>query len=207
MENLKDLLITEGRLNKFLEVLKKKQKDLEVFVDNVKNEHNFSAIVRSCDAVGVLNLYYRYEGNKENLINENISRGSHKWVFLNKVDNIDEFFTKKKEEGVQIVATYLSDKSVHFRKIDYTKPTLIVMGNELEGVSKEILKYTDHQIIIPMYGMVQSLNVSVATAIVLYEAERQRSEKGMYDKPTLSEEEIKSILYKWGREDIIKRKR
>ncbi len=201
---MKELFITENRLKKFLKVLNKKQKDLEVFVDNVKNEHNFSAIVRTCDAVGVLNLYYRYEGNKENLINESISRGSHKWVFLNKVENIEEFFLNKKREGFQIVATYLSDNSIHFRKIDYTKPTLIVMGNELEGVSEEILKFTDYQIIIPMYGMVQSLNVSVATAVVLYEAERQRYEKGMYNKPTLTQEEIEKIIYKWGREDIIK---
>jgi tRNA (guanosine-2'-O-)-methyltransferase len=201
---MKELFITENRLKKFLKVLSKKQKDLEVFVDNVKNEHNFSAIVRTCDAVGVLNLYYRYEGNKENLINESISRGSHKWIFLNKIENIEEFFLNKKEDGFQIVATYLSENSIHFRKIDYTKPTLIVMGNELEGVSKEILKFTDHQIIIPMYGMVQSLNVSVATAVVLYEAERQRYEKGMYNKPTISQEEIEKIIYKWGREDIIK---
>jgi tRNA (guanosine-2'-O-)-methyltransferase len=200
----KDLFVTEGRLKKFLSVLSKKQKDLEVFIDNVKNEHNFSAIVRTCDAVGVLNLYYRYEGNKQNLINESISRGSHKWVFLNKVDNIEKFFKEKKEKGFQIVATYLSDDSIHFRKIDYTKPTVVVMGNELEGVSEDILRFTDHKIIIPMYGMVQSLNVSVATAVVLYEAERQRSEKGMYEKPTLSEEEIKNIIYKWGREDILK---
>ncbi len=200
------MFITEERLKKIRKILEKRQKDLQVFTDNVKNQHNFSAILRTCDAVGVLYLYYRFLGQGE-LINEEITMGSHKWVFHEEIDDIDSFFKKKKEEGFQIVATYLSDESIDFREIDYTEPTLIVVGNEVHGVSEEVLKYADKQIIIPMYGMAQSLNVSVATGVILYEAQRQRSIKGLYDKPSLSEEEIQNIINKWSTEDVIKQKK
>ena len=93
--------------------------------------------------------------------------------------------------------------SVHFRSVDYTKPTVIVVGNELEGVSEEVGKVADVNVVIPMYGMAQSLNVSVATAVLLYEAERQRSQRGLYEKPQLTLEEIKAILKKWAYEDVI----
>jgi len=199
------MFITEKRAEKIVKVLEKRQKDLQVFSDNVTNQHNFSAIMRTCDAVGILYLYYRYLGNEE-IINEEITMGSHKWIIHEEIKDIDSFFTKKKDEGFQIVATYLSDDSVHFRNIDYTKPTLIVVGNEINGVSKEVMKYADKKIIIPMYGMAQSLNVSVATGVILYEAQRQREEKGMYGKPSLTPEEIENILKKWATQDLIKHK-
>ena len=199
------MFITEKRARKIKAVLEKRQKDLQVFSDNVTNQHNFSAIMRTCDAVGVLYLYYRYLGNEE-IINEEITMGSHKWIIHEEIKDIDSFFQKKKNEGFQIVVTHLSKDSIHFREIDYTKPTLIVVGNEINGVSEEVLKYADQKIIIPMYGMAQSLNVSVATGVILYEAQRQREEKGMYEKPTLTPEEIESILNRWATQDLVKHK-
>jgi len=82
-----------------------------------------------------------------------------------------------------------------------------VVGNELEGVSEEVDRIADINVVIPMYGMAQSLNVSVATAILLYEAERQRSKKGFYEQPQLSFEEIKNILEKWAYEDVIEERK
>ena len=200
------MLITEKRLKKIKNILEKRQKDLQVFTDNVKNQHNFSAILRTCDAVGVLYLYYRFLGQGE-LINEEITMGSHKWVIHKEITDIGKFFKEKKSQGFQIVATYLSEDSVNFRKVDYTKPTLIVVGNEVHGVSEEVLEYADTKIIIPMYGMAQSLNVSVATGVILYEAQRQREEKGMYSRKSLTDEEINRIINKWSYEDVIKYKK
>ncbi len=192
-------LVELQRLRKLVEILLRRQKDLILFSENVKNEHNFSAIIRTCDAVGVLNIYYTYDGNKTKIYNEHITMGSHKWVFLHKVENAVETLKGLKEKGFQVVATRLVGNSVHFREVDYTKPTVVVVGNELEGVSEEVASVADYNVVIPMYGMAQSLNVSVATAVILYEAERQRSLKGLYDKPQLSLEEIKEILRKWAR--------
>jgi tRNA (guanosine-2'-O-)-methyltransferase len=200
-------LVEEQRLKKFISILLKRQKDLIVFSENVQNEHNFSAIIRTCDAVGVLHIFYTYLGNKEKIYNEHITMGSHKWVFLHRVDNAVEKLKELKSKGFQIVATRLIDKSIHFRKVDYTKPTVIVVGNELEGVSEEVASVADYNVIIPMYGMAQSLNVSVATAVLLYEAQRQREEKGFYESPQLTLDEIKTILQKWAYEDIIRERR
>ena len=196
-------LVEPQRLRKLVEILLRRQKDLILFSENVKNEHNFSAIIRTCDAVGVLNIYYTYEGNKTKIYNEHITMGSHKWVFLHRVENAVKILKGFKEKGFQIVATRLVGNSVHFREVDYTKPTVVVVGNELEGVSEKVASVADYNVVIPMYGMAQSLNVSVATAVILYEAERQRSLKGFYNKPHLSLEEIKEILQKWAYKDII----
>ncbi|RTZ58745.1 MAG: tRNA (guanine-N2)-dimethyltransferase [Gammaproteobacteria bacterium] len=205
LERLKgeEYLVEPQRLRKLVEVLLKRQKDLVVFSENVKNEHNFSAIIRTCDAVGVLNIYYTYDGNKTKIYNEHITMGSHKWVFLHRVEDAVLTLEEFKKKGFQVVATRLSPDSVCFREIDYTKPTVVVVGNELKGVSEEVSQIADINVIIPMYGMAQSLNVSVATAVILYEAQRQRSQKGMYNKPQLTVEEIKKILKKWAYEDII----
>ncbi len=208
LELLKDenYLVEPQRLKRLLEVLLRRQKDLILFSENVKNEHNFSAIIRTCDSVGVLNIYYTYEGSKTKIYNENITMGSHKWVFLHRVQDAVETLTNLKKEGFQIVATRLVGNSIHFREVDYTKPTVVVVGNELDGVSEKVASVADYNVVIPMYGMAQSLNVSVATAVILYEAERQRSQKGMYNKPQLSLEEIKRILQKWAYEDVIREK-
>ncbi len=209
LEKLKgeNYLVEPQRLRRLVEVLLKRQKDLVVFSENVKNEHNFSAIIRTCDSVGVLDIYYTYDGKKTKIYNEHITMGSHKWVFLHRVENAVETLKGFKEKGFQIVATRLVGDSVHFREVDYTKPTVIVVGNELDGVSEEVAAVADHNVVIPMYGMAQSLNVSVATAVLLYEAERQRSLKGFYEKPQLTLEEIKQILKKWAYEDIIEERR
>lgn len=196
-------LVEPQRLKKLVEILLRRQKDLVLFSENVKNEHNFSALIRTADAVGVLNIYYTYEGNKTKIYNEHITMGSHKWVFLHRVNNAVETLKKLKEDGFQIVATRLVPNSLHFREVDYTKPTVVIVGNELDGVSEEVAQVADFNVVIPMYGMAQSLNVSVATAVILYEAQRQREAKGMYEKPQLTLEEIKNILRKWAYKDII----
>ena len=113
------------------------------------------------------------------------------------------FYRNLKQQWYQIVVTSLEKDSIDFRKVDYTKPTLIVVWNELDWISEESRKYADYKVIIPMYWMVQSLNVSVATAVILYEAQRQREEAWFYSKPTFPQNLIDEILKKWAYYDII----
>ena len=103
-----------------------------------------------------------------------------------------------KAQNMQVLVTHLSDKAVDFRDIDYTKPTAILFGQEKYGVTDEAIAMCDQDIVIPMVGMVQSLNVSVAAALVLYEAQRQRQIAGMYDVQHLSEEECQRMLFEGG---------
>ncbi|AAM25750.1 tRNA (guanosine-2'-O-)-methyltransferase [Caldanaerobacter subterraneus subsp. tengcongensis MB4] len=201
------IIVLEDRLKRFYEVLQKRQKDLVVFVDDVTNEHNFSAILRTCDAVGVMRVYYFSEAKKGIEINEAVSMAANRWLFIERVYDREKAIKEIKErENLQVVVTWLDESSKDFREINYTKPTLLVVGNELKGVSEDILNLADERIVIPMMGMVQSLNVSVATGIILYEALRQRLDKGMYLKPTLSEKEIEEIIMKWNNDIIARRK-
>jgi len=197
-------LVTKERLEKMKKILYTRQWSLRVFMDYVYSPHNLSAIVRTCDAVNIGKLYYRHQ--KKVKLNNDITMGAHNWIFHEYIEDIEEFYKNIKKEGYQVVVTMLDNTSIDFREIDYTKPTLIVLGNEVDGVSKVSIKYADKKVLIPMYGMSQSLNVSVANAVMLYEAQRQRSMKGMYDKPSLPPELIEKTLQKWAYDDILEEK-
>ena len=195
--------VSQRRLDRMRSVLQKRQDSLRLFMDYVYSAHNLSAIVRTCDAVNIGKLYYRHQ--KSVKLNNEITLGAHKWIFNEYIDDIKAFYKQIKEEGYQIVVSALSDDSIDFREVDYTKPTLIVVGNEVDGVSQTSLDAADKKVIIPMYGMSQSLNASVATAVILYEAQRQRQMAGMYDKPQLKEEVIEETIKKWAHDDLIEK--
>ncbi len=201
---MRDLLVIPERLARMKEILARRQPDLRVFLERVVNYHNVSAILRTADAVGVLHVHYFHEG--ELPINDAITRGAHRWLLLHREEDVAKGLQNLKEAGFQLVGTGLFPETVDFRSVDYTKPTVIIVGHELEGIS-EVVRQEAHVIVkIPMYGMVQSLNVSVATGVILYEAERQRKEKGLYDRPRLSEEEMEAIIREWAYTRVIREK-
>jgi tRNA (guanosine-2'-O-)-methyltransferase len=199
---------TEGRLSRIDDILTRKQPNLQVMLDNVHSSQNLSAVIRSADAVGVLDIYYSTKVDETLRIHKTITQGAHRWTHRYRMNDADKvaFLKQKKEQGFQVVVTHLEERAVSFRQIDYTKPTLLVMGNEKEGVSPEVIAEADEVIIIPMQGMVQSLNVSVATAIILYEAQRQLENAGIYDSPQMSMEQREEIKAAWVYRDTIARR-
>ena len=201
-----DFMITEERTSRIDDILTRKQTTLQVMLDDVASSQNISAIIRSCDGVGVLNFYYASTENVDAKIHKTITQGTHRWINRKRIDyeNRVAFLKEKQAKGFQIVVTHLEEKSVSFSKIDYTKPTVLVMGNEKDGISDEVLTLADEVIIIPMRGMAQSLNVSVATGLILYEAQRQFDEAGAYDTPQISEEKREEIKKEWIYRDVIR---
>ena len=199
---------TEDRLARIDDSLSRKQPTLQVMLDNVHSSQNLSAIIRSADAVGVLDIYYSTKENESLRIHKTITQGAHRWTHRYRMNDTDKivFIKQKKEQGFQVVVTHLEERAVSFRDIDYTKPTLLVMGNEKEGVSPEVIAEATDVIVIPMQGMVQSLNVSVATALILYEAQRQLENAGMYDTPQISLEKREEIKAAWVYRDTIARR-
>lgn len=199
-------MISRERKEKIEAILSRKQPTLQLMLDNLSNSQNISAIIRSCDGVGVLNLYYTNPENIDFRIHKTITQGTHRWIEKKRVDSNKkiDFLKKRQSEGFQIIATHLDDKSISFSKVDYTLPTILVMGNEKEGVSQEVLDIADALVIIPMRGMAQSLNVSVATALILYEAQRQRELSGAYNTPQLSQEKREMIMEEWIYRDTIR---
>jgi len=188
--------VTEARRRRIEEVLKKRQPDLTVLLENVHKPHNLSAILRTCDAVGVLEAHAVNPTGGVPTFNET-SGGSHKWVYLRVHPDIQTAIAHLRERGFRVYATALREDALDFREVDYTQPTAILLGAEKWGVSEEALALSHGAIKIPMLGMVQSLNVSVAAAVILFEAQRQRLKAGLYEHPRLDPELYQRVLEDW----------
>lgn len=184
------------RYQRIREVLEKRQTDLTVCLENVHKPHNVSAVVRTCDAVGIHRVHTVWE--KQYQFRRGTAMGSQQWVRQTNHMNIADAMTDLKGQGMQVLVTNLSETAVDFRDIDYTKPTAILFGQEKYGATDEAKALADQDIVIPMMGMVQSLNVSVAAALVLYEAQRQRTIAGMYNTQHLAEEECQALAFENG---------
>ncbi len=192
---------TERRLQKILTVLRHRQPDLTVVMENIHDPHNVSAILRSCDAVGVKEVQLVYTATEFPEIGKKSSASARKWVERRRFASIQECYSQLRQEGFAIAATHLTNSSKSFYDVDFTKKAAIVVGNEHEGVSREAAEQADELIHIPMFGMIQSLNVSVATAVILYEAARQRLYSGGYSNSKFSEEELQRLLKIWAMKD------
>ena len=188
--------MTTRRFERIMSVLAKRQPDLSILAEDVYKPHNLSAMLRTCDAVGILEIHAINPTGGIPTFNET-SGSADKWLTLNVHKTFDDAYVRIKQNNMQLVATTLSDSAIDYRDIDYTKPTCILFGNEKKGVSEEAAEKADHHIIIPMLGMVQSLNVSVATAVILFEAQRQRRDAGFYENPRLSPEFIQKQSFRW----------
>ncbi len=188
--------MTPKRYAKLRSVLDRRQPDLTVLLDNVHKPHNFSAIVRSCDAVGAFEAHAVWPDPKLKP-NHMSSGGTGKWVRVRVHPDLDTAVSVLRENGLQIVAAHPDEDALDFRQVDYTRPSAILLGAELDGVSDAGLRHADVRVAVPMAGMVESLNVSVAAAILLFEAQRQREAAGLYDHSRLDAEIYTRTLFEW----------
>lgn len=195
--------MTPERYYKIKAVLDKRQPDLTVLMENVNKSHNLAAIIRSCDAVGILDAHAvsRFESIR---MRQKAASGSSKWVRLHLHSTIESAIKVLKSTGHQIVAVHVDPAATDFREIDYCKPTVLLMGEELEGLTDRAIKQADACIKIPMAGMVQSLNVSVATALILYQALTQRQSAGLYNTCRLEKRVYQELFFEWAYPRIAK---
>lgn len=186
--------MTPERLAIIKASLDRRQTDLTVVMENVRKPHNLAAVARTLEAVGGLDIHAITELTSIRLTQMSAG-GTKKWIKVSKHSNAEQGLSHLKQQGFQIIATTLSDNTKDYRDIDYTKPTAILVGEELEGISEQAKQMADENISIPMIGMVQSLNVSVASALVLYEAYHQRVAAGLYDKCSLDKKTYTTMLF------------
>ncbi|MCU4675111.1 tRNA (guanosine(18)-2'-O)-methyltransferase TrmH [Catenovulum sp. 2E275] len=189
--------MTPERLERILNMLRNRQPDLTVCLEEVHKTHNLSAIIRTADSVGIHNAHAILKG-QDSRVRSGTAKGSQNWVKLITHEHIESAVDSFKTQGMQVLATNLSEKSVDYREIDYTQPTAIIYGQEKYGISEKALELADKHIVIPMLGMAESLNVSVANGLILYEAMRQRQAKGMYGQIKLPLQEQQRILFERG---------
>lgn len=195
-----------ARFRKLAAVLDRRQPDLTVLMERVHKVHNLSAILRSCDAAGVLRAHAVLPDSGRR-VSHRTSAGARKWVEVVRHDSVAEAVRSLEGDDFQVVAAHPSPRSVDYTEVDYTRPTAIMVGAELHGLDERALELAHVQVRIPMVGMVQSLNVSVATALILYEAARQRKLAGLYDRCRIPEDERSRVLFEWAYPRIAERYR
>jgi len=195
--------MTPERRNKIIRVLNHRQPDLTVVFENVHDPHNIAAVMRTCDAIGVQDIYVvNAKADQAENFGKRSSASAANWLTIHYYNNAKDCFEAVKSRYAKIYATHLGEKAKSLYELDLSISTALVFGNEHAGVSEEALKYCDGNFIIPQVGMVQSLNISVACAVSLYEAFRQRKEKGYYNAVSrLQENDFKTLSERWGLTD------
>ena len=190
---------TERRQARIRSVLARRQPDLTVVLENVHDPHNVSAILRSCDGVGVLRAHavYSIEDPPSGAFARQTSASAAKWVEVERHRSLADCYTRLREEGFSILVTSVGPDSRPLYDWDLREPVALVLGNEMRGVSTEARDMADGAIQIPMAGMVESLNVSVACAVCLYEAFRQRTTAGDYEYPKLDPDRLRALEEDW----------
>lgn len=188
---------TKERIEKAKRVLSLRQPDLRIALEEVTNTHNASAVVRTCDAAGIMYLEIISAAMEPFPVNRAVSTRAEKWLKLNYYSSTKKCLSHLKKQGFKIAATHLGANAVPHTSVDYTQPIAVVFGNESEGISAEALEIADYVIRVPMMGMVQSLNLSVSVGIILYEAIKQREKKDFYSQTRLSSREYKNFLNSW----------
>jgi tRNA (guanosine-2'-O-)-methyltransferase len=190
--------MTPQRSVRIEEVLAKRQNDLTVVMENVFDPHNVAAIMRTCDAVGICEVYaitdtiplHRNWGYRS-------SRSANKWVKLHTYSDKENCIQDLRKKYDLLLASYIGEGISSLHETDFTKKTALIFGNEKYGVSELFRQACDGFFTIPQVGMIHSLNVSVACAVTLYEAFRQKTVKGHYFKSRLSPLELDTIRLEW----------
>jgi tRNA (guanosine-2'-O-)-methyltransferase len=190
---------TSRREQRIRDVLSRRQPSLAVVLEDVHDPHNASAVLRSCDGVGVLDVHlvYVYEQPPRKSFASKTSGSAAKWIRLHYHDSIEDCYAALRGRGMTIYATALGRESRDLYSVDLTQPTALVFGNEMRGVSEVGITGADATVYIPMQGMVESLNISVACAVSLYEAMRQRRVAGAYDVPAIDADMLAELEAEW----------
>ena len=191
--------MTPERTERLESVLSKRQPDLTVVLENVFDPHNISAVMRTCDAVGIQEIFIlNHKIAPHRKYGVRSSSSAAKWLTTHEFTDANECFTELRKRYKKIYTTHLSKDAVSLHQLNLTEPVALVFGNEKFGVSEEIITMADGNFIIPQVGIIKSLNISVACAVTLYEAFRQKNNAGHYDKIKLQGEQLETLRNEWG---------
>jgi tRNA (guanosine-2'-O-)-methyltransferase len=191
--------MTPERINRLETVLNNRQPDLTVVLENVFDSHNISAVMRTCDAVGIQDVYIlNHKIPPHRNWSAKTSSSAAKWLTVHQFADPIECFAALRKKYQKIYTTHLSSDAVSLHQLDLTIPTALIFGNEQIGVSEEIIAMADGNFIIPQVGIIKSLNISVACAVTLYEAFRQKNNVGHYNQIKMQGEQLETLRTNWG---------
>ena len=191
--------MTPERRDKLLNVLSKRQANLTVVLENVQDPHNASAVMRTCDAVGIQEVYIlTTKIPRHKKWGYRSSSSALKWLTIHEFDQLEDCVAALRKKFSTILTTHLSSDAVSLHDINFTESIALVFGNEHAGVTEEFRALADGNFIIPQMGIIQSLNISVACAVSIYEAMRQKMNAGHYNQASLPKEQMDNLLTQWG---------
>ena len=191
--------MTPERTERLLSVLNKRQNNITVVLENVFDPHNIAAVMRTCDAVGIQDIYVlNTKIARHKKFGQKSSSSAAKWLSIHQFTDAAACFAELRQQYQLILTTHLSSDAIALHDIDFTQSIALVFGNEHAGVSDEIRAMADGNFIIPQVGIIKSLNISVACAVTVYEAMRQKTMAGHYDVRGLDAARYNSLLNEWG---------
>lgn len=195
--------MTTERQQKMAQVLAHRQNNLTVVLENIEDPRNISAVMRSCESVGIQDVYI-INGSvpSKRVYNYKSGRSAGKWLTLHEFDSVEECYTKLRKHYQKIYTTHLSTDAVSVYDVNFTESVALVFGAEITGVTNKARHLADGNFIIPQVGFVQSLNISVACAVTLYEAYRQKKAAGHYQSPSLPSSQIDELTTFWTARDL-----
>jgi tRNA (guanosine-2'-O-)-methyltransferase len=190
---------TSRRQQRIADVIRRRQPDLTLVLENVHDPHNVSSVLRTCDAVGILgvHLIYSLEEPPAGAFARTTSASAAKWIEITRHASVEDCYSALRQQGFTILATAFQSGARDLYDVDLRQPTAIAFGNEMRGLTDEAIAQADGCVVLPMLGMVQSLNISVACAVTLYEALRQRRESGDYATAKIPEAEREQLVETW----------
>jgi len=194
--------MTTERREKLLKVLRQRQAGITVVMENVQDPHNISAVMRTCDAVGIQDIYIlTTKIPRHKKFGAKSSSSAAKWLTVHQFEDASLCFEALRKRYDTILTTHLSTDAIGLYEVDFTKNVALVFGNEHSGVSEEVRALADGNFIIPQMGIIQSLNISVACAVSIYEAYRQKHAAGHYAQASLPAHQMEQLLNEWGFEE------
>jgi tRNA (guanosine-2'-O-)-methyltransferase len=188
-------MVRPERLMRLYQVLNQRTRYISVLLEAVDDGHNQAAVLRTADAFGIQDISV-VTGNKPFEPSKSITQGAHKWLTIRNKPDLQTAIKDLKSEGYQIYATYLGDGAVPIDEIDLSKPTVLIFGNEHQGISEEAANLADGKFYIPMFGFVQSFNISVAAALALQEV-TTRARVEAKERFYLTDEEKRELFLEW----------
>jgi tRNA (guanosine-2'-O-)-methyltransferase len=194
--------MTPERFERLNSVLQKRQFNITVVLENVADPHNISAVMRTCDAVGIQEIYilntimplHEKWGAKS-------SSSAAKWLTAHQFTDVNECVTALRKKYNKIFTTHLSKDAVDLYDLNLTDSVALIFGNEHSGVSEQLNALADGNFIIPQVGIIKSLNISVACAVTIYEAMRQKKNAGHYDVKSELSPSLIELRDAWGLKD------
>ena len=195
--------VSEKRKQTFIDVLAQRTRHFTVVLEDIFQPHNSSAVIRSCDIFGVQDVHM-IQNKYSSKVSRHVAKGSQKWLNIQKynqgANNTKDCLDNLRSKGYQIIATTPHNESCLLHEFDITKKSAFVFGVEKEGVSEYTMNQADGYLKIPMVGFTESLNISVAAAIILQDITTKLRASTIDWKLSSKEKEI--LYFDWIQKSI-----